>query len=275
MKSKHKIMGVLNLTPDSFSDGGKFFEVESAKNHFFSMLDAGADIVDVGAESTGPNSKVVSEKVEIERLSEFFSQIQTKGRVISVDTYKSKVAKWALEQGVSIINDVSGLRASPDMADVISAYKSKVVIMYSRMSERFPHSSKNPKEYDNLLDDISSFFDERISYALSKGIDENNIILDPGMGSFLSPNGDYSWQLIGHASELKERYKGFPLLYAVSRKGFIKDLSGKANLDFITKVIELDLINAGVDIIRTHEVPMLINAVNAVDKIRVPSGKKL
>ncbi len=278
MASKVEIMGIVNLTPDSFSDGGKYDTRAEAVEHFRNLIAAGANVVDLGAVATGPGSVLVSNDDEISRLrlileSDFFENYGHKIKV-SVDTFRSDVARYALGKGASIINDISGCRADIEMLKVIAEFKAEIVIMYSRVGINFPHASSEPIEYSSITDTITNFFEERIEFALQNGVDKSKIILDPGMGGFLSPNTEYSWEVIRNLKILKEKFKDHRLLYGVSRKKFIREMGNNLEIDFATKVVELGLCQNGVDIVRTHEVAMLKSMLKIADKAAVVPKKQ-
>ena len=271
--STAQIMGVLNITPNSFSDGGKYFDTTSARSQYDDMWRQGASIVDIGAESTGPQSKPVSLEEERQRLSLLLDSIEIGNRIVSVDTYKSEIALWALQKGVRIINDVSGLRADPKMIEVVSQHDADIVVMYAAGGERFPHATLLNRTYDDILETISSFFRERIAFCQSYGIRADRIILDPGMGSFLSADSEYSWKVVRAARRFVELFPAHRILYGVSRKGFTKEyiqegVDGRDRLDMVSKCIELELIEAGVHIIRTHNVGMLQSLIALKQRIR-------
>jgi dihydropteroate synthase len=251
LKSKKTplIMGVLNLTPDSFSDGGKFNVVDLAVKRILEMEREGADLIDIGGESTGPNSKDVSESEEISRVIPILKNIRKITKLpISIDTYKAEVARLALDEGVDIVNDVTALRGDKNMVKVVAKAKCPFIMMYSK--DNTARTTVNKKEYKDVVKTIDKFFVEKIFYAQKQGILKKNLILDPGMGQFVSAIPRYSFEIINRLEELK-RF-GLPLLIGVSRKSF---LMGK-----ITERLDRGLIASvfaylnGVGIIRTHDV---------------------
>ena len=215
---KPLVMGVLNLTPDSFSDGGKFFSHEKAIERFEQMVEEGADIIDIGGESTGPGSTDVSKEEELERVIPLLQNVRPRSTVrISIDTYKAAVAAEAIKEGADIINDVLALRGDPAMAEEIAKAGVPVVLMYSKdMSGR---TTGKTKEYEDVIESIKSFFDERIKTAIEAGIKRENIILDPGQGMFVSPDPAYSLQILKRLNELSTY--NLPLLIGSSRKSLI------------------------------------------------------
>jgi dihydropteroate synthase len=261
MSENLKLMGILNVTPDSFSDGGCYFDSQAAIAKAFSLLEDGANILDIGAESTGPNSLQVSVSEEKRRLELLFlepkfSELKLKAS-ISVDTYKSEIAKLAIKHGASIVNDVSGLRADPEMVGVVASSNAEVVIMYSKEDGKLPHVSPMQLKYSSIIETIFKFFDERINFSIKNGIDESKIILDPGMGAFLGNDHALSWEVVHAIERFKNRFSKFRFLYGVSRKSFISSLVDSEVNDIASKIVELDLISSGLDIVRTHNILML------------------
>lgn len=248
------IMGILNVTPDSFSDGGKFATAEKAVTHAKAMIAAGADIIDIGAESSGPDSKHVSESEEWKRLKEILPALQKAAIPFSVDTYKSNIAAQAIAHGASIINDVTGLRGDEQMADVIAAHpEAHICIMYSK--NKNARTTFDDYEEDDVVQKIYSFFAERIDYATSKGIHREQIILDPGMGAFLSSDPQKSFEVIAKLSEFKKLH--LPLLIGPSRKSYLRVVSDPENpKNRLIASVTAALLCAqnGADIVRVHDV---------------------
>ena len=258
-------MGILNLTPDSFSDGGAYNTEKKALERLDEMLRCGADIIDIGASSTGPGSKPVGASEELERIGPILKNINTKEVCISVDTYHSEVAATCLKEGAKIINDVSGLRYDNKMASLIAQHKAKVVIMYSKETANFPHASNTEAPKGDIIEIISNFFEQQLRYALSEGIKAVNIILDPGMGAFLSKEHEVSWELLNRLDELTSRFKNHSFLIGVSRKGF---LGGKLeDRDAISQEVSADAAAKGADIIRTHNPKMLKEYLKTYNKL--------
>ena len=214
MSSKDtKIVGILNVTPDSFSDGGRFLDVSLAVKQAEKLFQEGADIIDIGGDSTRPGSLCVGSKEEWLRISEVVKEVSKRG-VVSVDTHFAETAQKALEAGATMINDVSG-GLDPDMFGVVASFNAQIAIMYSRCS--VPHLFDLPRPA-NLIDAIKSFFDERIVRAHSAGLRRENLIFDPGMGGFLSSNPEDSFLIL---DELSAFANYSPMLIGISRKGFL------------------------------------------------------
>ena len=256
-----KIVGILNVTPDSFSDGGKFDSRKKAVNQVKKMIKEGADIIDIGGESTGPGSQDVSLGEEFERVIPLIQEIKKKkiDIPISVDTYKAEVARQALSLGVEMINDVTALRGDPDMGDVLAEYKPYVVLMYSK--DDTARTSIKSVEYKDVMKDIKHFLIHRVQMAIRYGIPKEKIILDPGMGAFVSMNPKYSFEIIHRLPELKEL--GYPIWIAPPRKSF---LGGEVGKRFI-KTLAASAICAynGADFIRVHDVGENREVVDVVE----------
>jgi len=255
------LMGILNTTPDSFSDGGEFFNPKKAISHAIQMQSEGADIIDIGGESTGPGSQEVKEKEELERVIPVVSQLSKQLAIpISVDTYKSAIAERALGEGATFINDVTALRQDPDLAKLIAAKKCPVVMMYSK--DNSPRTTVEPKEYEDVIKTIINFFDERIDYAKKQGISMEQIIIDPGMGQFISSIPKYSYEILARLSELKTF--GLSILVGTSRKSF---LGGKME-SREEKGLTADAIAImnGASILRVHEVGRSREFINSLNK---------
>ena len=204
------IMGVLNLTPDSFSDGGKFNSKNKGINHATQMFKSGADMIDIGGESTRPGSKEISNKLEWNRIKKILKLIAKK-IPISLDTRKSIIMQKGIKLGVKMINDVSGLNYDTETVNILKKYKTPFVIQHSKGS---PENMQNKPSYKNELLDIYDFFDEKIKFLRSIGIKHNNIIIDPGIG--FGKNLKHNMNLISNISIFHTL--GLPILVGISRK---------------------------------------------------------
>ena len=243
------IMGVLNLTPDSFSDGGKFNKKKAGVKHAINLFKFGANIVDVGGESTRPGSKPISEKKEWSRIEKIIKEIGKK-IPLSLDTRKADIMNKGIKKGIKLINDVSGLSYDSKTIDVLKKNKSPFVIQHSK---GIPENMQNNPKYKNELLDIYDFFEEKIKFLRSRGIKHNNIIVDPGIG--FGKNLKHNMNLIRSVSIFHAL--GFPILLGLSRKKFIKDLSGKNDTkERIGGTIASSLYSMmqGVQILRIHDV---------------------
>ena len=218
-KTLPKIMGVLNMTPDSFSDGGKYNKNYLAKKRLNYLFNSGADIVDIGGESTRPGSKPISSKIEWNRIKYILNNFN-KNFFLSLDTRKSHIMEKGINLGVALINDVSGLSYDKNSIKVLKKYKIPFVLQHSLGN---PDVMQNNPKYKNVLLDIYDFFEKKIDYLRMNGIDHNNIILDPGIG--FGKNLKHNLKLIKNISIYHSL--GLPILLGISRKRFIKELSGK------------------------------------------------
>ena len=256
------ILGVLNLTPDSFSDGGKFNTKKKGINHAIKLYKEGADLIDVGGESTRPGSKEVNKEDEWNRINNILKSI-VKKIPISLDTRKSEIMKNGIKVGVKLINDVSGLSFDPETINILKKYKIPFVIQHTLGTPE--NMQKNPK-YKNELLDIYDFFEEKIKLLRSKGIKHNNIILDPGIG--FGKKLKHNMNLIRRVSIFHSL--GFPILVGNSRKRFIKDISKKN--DSYTRIggtisSSLYLMMQGVQILRIHDVNEVMQAIKVFKEI--------
>lgn len=259
------IMGILNVTPDSFSDGGKYLPEDIAAGRAKEMLDEGADIVDIGGESTRPGADEVSAEEEIGRILPVIKKIANSPHrpIISVDTRKSQVAEAALKAGASIVNDVSGLSFDPKMPEVLAAYNAPVVIMHSKGD---PKTMQDDPRYDDLMSEILSFFEDRIKTACKAGVKEHNIIIDPGIG--FGKTLEHNLEILRRLEEL--RCLGRPVCLGTSRKSFIGKLLGQEDplqRDGGTAATISLAISKKVDIIRVHNVQIARQTAVISDKI--------
>ena len=257
------ILGVLNLTPDSFSDGGKFNTKQRGISHAIKLYNDGADLIDVGGESTRPGSKTVNKEDEWKRINEILKSI-VKKIPISLDTRKSDIMKNGIKLGVKLINDVSGLSFDKETINVLK--KSKVPFVIQHTLGTPENMQKNPK-YNNELLDIYDFFEEKIKLLRSKGIKHNNIILDPGIG--FGKKLKHNMNLIRSVSIFHSL--GFPILVGNSRKRFIRDISKKN--DSFTRIggtisSSLYLMTQGVQILRIHDVNEVMQAIKVFKEIK-------
>ena len=256
------IMGILNLTPDSFSDGGKFNKKKAGLKQAFNLLKFGTDIVDVGGESTRPGSKSISEKEEWNRIEKIISKISKK-IPLSLDTRKANIMSKGIKIGIKLINDVSGLSYDSKTIDVLKKNKSPFVIQHSQGT---PKNMQNNPRYKNELLDIYDFFEEKIKFIRSKGIKHNNIIIDPGIG--FGKNLKHNMNLIRDISIFHTL--GFPILLGLSRKKFIKDLSGKNDTkERLGGTIASSLYSMmqGVQILRIHDVNELLQSIKVFKQL--------
>jgi dihydropteroate synthase len=261
-KKNPNIMGVLNLTPDSFSDGGKFNKKKISLKHAIDLFEFGANIVDVGGESTRPGSTSISEKKEWRRIERVIKKISTKVP-LSLDTRKAEIMSKGIKLGIKLINDVSGLSYDTKTIEVLKKSKSPFVIQHSQGT---PENMQNNPKYKNELLDIYDFFEEKIKFLRSKGIKHNNIALDPGIG--FGKNLKHNMNLIRNISIFHTL--GFPILLGLSRKKFIKDLSGKNDTkERLGGTIASSLYSMmqGIQILRVHDVNELVQSIKVFKKL--------
>ena len=257
------MMGVLNLTPDSFSDGGKFNSKEKGINHAINLLNSGANLIDVGGESTRPGSKEIKENLEWQRINKILKLLIKKKIPISLDTRKSKIMNKGINLGVKLINDVSGLDFDFETLNVLKKYKVPFVIQHSQGS---PETMQKHPKYKNELLDIYDFFEKKIKLLRSRGIKHDKIILDPGIG--FGKNLKHNMSLIRNISIFHSL--GFPILVGNSRKRFIKEISGKNDSKFRnggTIASSIYLMMQGVQILRIHDVNETIQGLKIFKNI--------
>jgi len=265
------IMGILNVTPDSFSDGGKFYSLDKAVDHAIFMEKNGADIIDIGGESTRPGSENITLEQEIDRVVPVIEQLAGKIHIpISIDTYKSKVAKKALELGAAMVNDITALRGDKILANLVVEYDVPICLMHMKGNPR--NMQVNP-EYDDVVKEIHDFLKERAEYARLCEIEKDKIIIDPGIG-FGKRTGrgiEDNCEILRRLSEFKDL--GYPILVGASRKTFIGNVCGKDKQLPATERLEGSLAAAciavanGADIIRVHDVKETRRCIDIVDRV--------
>ena len=258
-----KIMGILNVTPDSFSDGGHHFSVEDALNQAAQMVIEGADIIDIGGESTRPYAEPVPVEVELDRVIPIIKELRKQQQVpISIDTTKAAVAQAALAAGADIINDVSALQHDPEMLNLVKNTNVPVIIMHMQGT---PGNMQENPQYDDVVVDIVDFFKEKLRWLEAETVDLRRITLDPGIG--FGKTRAHNLSLLKHLSRLKEI--GQPVLLGHSRKRFIGDLTGlpPEERDLPTAVISALALAQGVDIVRVHNVEASRQALNVAEAI--------
>lgn len=249
-QNKTKIAGILNLTKDSFSDGGEFYEYEDAIKHLTEMHNDGADIIDIGAESTKPYSFPVGEEEQLKKLIPVVKYAKEQNLTISIDTRSSKVAEECLKFGANIINDVSGFEYDKKMPKIIAKYNAKVVIQHSKGN---PENMQDNTDYSNLMDEIYLSLKSKIDLALSKGIKRENIIIDPGIG--FGKTREQNFEIIRRIEELYSL--GCEVMLGISRKSLL-NLPDKSNeiKDIYTVALNTLLVQKQVDYIRVHNVKL-------------------
>ena len=257
-------MGILNITPDSFSDGGKYYNLDKAVEYALELVKQGVDIIDVGGESTRPGAKAISLDDEINRVVPVIKSIRSVSSIpISIDTYKSEVAQIALDSGANIINDISGLKFDSKMIDVVKEYNVPIVIMHIKGT---PLNMQVNPSYDNIIDEIKSYFKKRTNLCLDYGIPKTHIILDPGIGFGKQLNDNFT--IIRELNTFIEL--GYPILIGPSRKSFIGltlDLPVNDRMEGTAAAITASIMN-GARIVRVHDVLEMKRVQIISDKIR-------
>ncbi len=244
------VMGILNLTPDSFSDGGQFFTVQSAVDQAKRLEDEGADILDIGGESTRPYSQNVLQDEELSRIVPVLEKIQGKVKIpISIDTTKAQVASAAIDLGAEIINDISGLESDPEMVEIAKATQVGVCVMHMLGT---PQTMQDNPMYTNVVADIICYLKTRDSWLIERGIAPERICLDPGIG--FGKTHAHNLELLQRAGEFHAT--GRPILIGHSRKGFIAKILGNKDIDrcFGTVGVSLALALQRIQILRVHDV---------------------
>jgi len=261
---KTYVMGILNVTPDSFSDGGKFFDAQSAVRHGLEMAGDGADIIDIGGESTRPGARDISVEEEIDRVIPVIEILAKKIDVpISVDTRKSKVAEAAVKAGASIVNDVSGLKHDGDMASVIAKYGLPVILMHMRLT---PRDMQADPRYKDVVREVIQELEGSLDIAKRAGIKEENCLIDPGIGFSKTP--EHNLEILNRLDEFI--VLGRPICVGVSRKSFLGRILKDADAnDKLLGTIAACVISImkGASLLRVHDVKEVRKAVAVTDSI--------
>jgi dihydropteroate synthase len=274
---KPLIMGIINITPDSFSDGGVFYDTEAAITHGEKLAAQGADILDIGGESTRPFAETVTLEEELRRVIPVIRALAKRVSIpISIDTTKSEVARQAIEAGAAMVNDISALRMDDNMTDIVRENGVPVIIMHMLGT---PKTMQLAPAYENLIEEIRSFLENAIQHAEKKGVERSRIIIDPGIGFGKTPI--HNLLLIKHINQLKSI--GCPILIGPSRKAFIRHLlkePGGPDLSPDASIVEtgtqavaaISALN-GADILRVHNVANTRATLKVVETIRTLSVK--
>jgi len=247
------VMGILNVTPDSFADGGKHFTFEHAISHGLSMIEDGVDIIDVGGESTRPGAERVSEEEEERRVIPVIAGLAGLGVQISVDTMRASIAKKAVEAGAKIVNDVSGGQADPLMFSAVAQLKCKYTLMHWRGHSKDMNSRA---QYGDVVEDVIDEITIQLDKALAAGIARENIILDPGLG--FSKDSEHNWEILNRIDEFVAL--GYPVLIGHSRKRFIGGATPDDREEG-TLAISKSLVGKGIWAVRVHSVAAHVNMV--------------
>lgn len=264
VRQRTVVMGILNVTPDSFYDGGRYAHVEAAVQRAVQMVEEGADIVDIGGESTRPGSQPVSEEEELRRVLPVIEAVRERTDIpVSIDTTKSRVAERALQAGACMVNDISGLGFDPRMAEVVAQYGALCCVMHIQGT---PQTMQQNPRYDDVVRDISRYFEGRLELAERTGIRRENIWLDPGIGF---------GKTVEHNLEILRRLReftafGLPLLIGTSRKSFIGkilgDLPPEERLEGTAATVAIAIMN-GANAVRVHDVRAMVRVARMTDAI--------
>lgn len=256
------VMGILNVTPDSFYDGGKHDIMDSAIKHAKKLVIEGADVIDVGGESTRPGSEPVTVKEELKRVVPVIEALAEETSVpTSIDSYKPQVVEKAVEAGASMINDVFGLR-SDGMAELAASSGLPVVIMHMQGT---PKSMQDKPVYGDVVLEVRKFLEERAAYAIQKGVSREQVILDPGIG--FGKTLEHNLELLRRLDEIREL--GYPVLVGASRKSMIGDILGSPPQERLegSLAVAVLAVSLGADIIRVHDVAETVRALRVADAL--------
>jgi dihydropteroate synthase len=261
------VMGVLNVTPDSFSDGGRFDDTEIAISHALQMIEDGADIIDIGGESTRPGSERISVQVELDRVLPVIAGLVDSGVAISIDTMRAEVARAAIETGACMINDVSGGKSDPEML----SYVSTLTVPYILMHWRGPSNIMNTlTDYSDVVADVTAEISKQVDVAVAAGIARDRIAIDPGIG--FAKTVDQNWPILKHLDVLEGL--GLPILMGASRKKFLGELLAKDGVardsderESATTAITTLMAARGLWAVRVHDVKPSSDAIAVVDRI--------
>ncbi|MGV7931216.1 MAG: dihydropteroate synthase [Spirochaetota bacterium] len=266
-----RIMGIVNVTPDSFYDGGKYFDTASAKEHAGRLCDEGADIIDIGGESSRPGAKRISEQEEIDRVCPVIEfAARNFDTVVSVDTCRAGVAAAALGAGATIINDISALVLDDEMAPLAARTGASVVLMHMKGT---PETMQDNPVYGDVVAEVAAFLEERADFAMRAGVARERIIIDPGIG--FGKTLEHNYTILRNLERFTR--SGFPVLIGLSRKSLIGKLY-TVESDRLPATIALNAIAAfgGADIIRVHDVREHRLAMEAITRLlRVPDGSRI
>ncbi len=256
-----KLMGVVNVTPDSFSDGGLYLDSDAAVAHGEKLVRDGADVLDVGGESTRPGAAEVAEVEELRRIEPVVAALAG-AAAVSIDTSKLAVAEAALDSGASIVNDVTALRRDPEMAALCAERQAGVVLMHMPGN---PRTMQDDPRYDDVVDDIRAFLAERIEAAVAAGVEEERIWLDPGIG--FGKTVEHNLELLRRLAELRDL--GRPLVIGTSRKSFIGKIDGSEVDERLGGSIASSVLAAaeGADVLRVHDVAETAQAMRVAEAV--------
>ena len=258
MCAAFRIMGILNVTPDSFSDGGRYLDAQAAIEHGLALADQGAAIIDVGGESTRPGAAAVDLDEELRRVVPVVEGLLGAGvaAAISIDTSKLGVARAALDAGATFVNDVTAFRAAPGMAALVAARGAECCLTHMQGE---PRTMQDAPRYDDVLDEVRDFLAERVAFALAAGIERERIVVDPGFG--FGKTMEHNLELLDRLDELAAL--GQPILIGTSRKSFLGTLTGRPESDRLAATIATNVIALlrGASVFRVHDVSSVRDAL--------------
>jgi dihydropteroate synthase len=261
------VMGVLNVTPDSFSDGGRFNDAQIATNHALQMIKDGADIIDIGGESTRPGSERISVQEELDRVLPVISALADSGIALSIDTMRPEVARAAIAAGACMINDVSGGKSDPEMLEYASSLNSPYILMHWRGPSNIMNTLT---DYQDVVADVTAEISQQVDVAVAAGIARERIVIDPGIG--FAKTVDQNWPILKHLDVLEGL--GLPILMGASRKKFLGELLAKDGVprdsderESATAAISTLMAARGLWAVRVHDVKSSSDAIAVVDRI--------
>jgi len=269
MRRQTALMGILNVTPDSFYDGGRHLDAAKAVADGVMMAQEGADVIDIGGESTRPGTQPVSLEEELQRVLPVIKGLRRAVSVpLSIDTYKAQVARAALDEGADIVNDISALRFDPEMGSLIAGEKVPIVLMHMQGN---PRTMQAEPRYQNVIEEIKDFLSERVRYAVERGVAPENIMIDPGIG--FGKTLEHNITLMRGLSSLSSL--GQPLLVGASRKTFIGKILGLGPDERLEGSLAATVaaVLAGANMVRVHDVKEAWRAIRVADAIRFGTSK--
>jgi dihydropteroate synthase len=268
--TKPKILGVVNITEDSFSDGGRYLDPRAGIERALELARDGADVIDLGAASSNPDAKPVAPDEEIRRLAPVIAALHERGIAVSVDTFKPEVQRYALSRGVAYLNDIRGFPGR-ELYPELAGARARLIVMHSM--QRGERATRGEADAPTVLAHMREFFDERIAALTNAGVSRDRIIIDPGMGYFLGSNPAPSLLALRSLAELKSRY-GADVLVSVSRKSFLGSITGRdaTARGAATLAAELYAALHGGDYIRTHDLRALVDALKVLAAIENAEG---
>ncbi|MBA4208999.1 MAG: dihydropteroate synthase [Parvibaculum sp.] len=263
------IFGIVNITPDSFSDGGRYFAADAAIGHAKQLVEEGADVIDLGPASSNPDAVPVPAEEEIRRLAPVMEALSGEGIAISVDSFRPETQAYALVHGAQWLNDIRGF-AEPSFYPTLARAEAKLVLMHS--IQRDGNADRRGTPEGDIVEQICAFFSERLQALEAAGVGRERIVLDPGMGFFLGPRPETSFEVLSRIGEIEARF-GLPVFISVSRKSFLRAVTGRApgEAGAATLAAELLAVRGGARIIRTHEPRPLADALAVAARFDTPA----